>query len=253
MAGVGSFVVLNRIRRDVPAVRTAEGRMARVLALLPVAIIAVRCGYLYAASAVSIGSLALLAYATLRQLTANAPRQLGLRRTLEAFSVVPALVTALAAAELTDSVAGYAIDNELAIAAFALILVLALVDLARRSMADGAVYARGAALVALLAGISELVFEPAMATALVCALTSACVAVYTRTAGFEALYRMSLVALLGAMGYHVYIALGAFDLGGWLGLATLGVVAIVAAAAVERHGERIKALMVSAWGTRTAA
>lgn len=244
--GIFSFMVLARLRKETAALRTLEGVLARVIAIAPIGIIAGRCGYIYAASAVSVASLGLLAYATLRQMAVIINGQKAWQRTFEILSVLPALVTGFAIAELVDDLVPARWDDELAFAALCAVTVLALVDLARRSGHDGLVYARGAALVTLLAGITELVISPSMGTALFCAIVSAGVAVYTRSAGFAYLYRASLLSLLAGVGYHVYFAIEAFDLGGWMGLAVLGIVAIVAAAAIERHGERLKVMVMSA-------
>ena len=244
-AGVVSFVVLARIRRIEPAVRTREGRTARLIVMLPVAVIAVRCGYLYAASSVSVGCLGLLAYATLRQIGVTSPPRPAARRSLEILSLAPLAVTALAAGAFTSRMVSYRFDDELAVAAFALVLIAGCTDLSRRSLFDSRIYARGAALVALGAGATELFMDSSMVSALICAVVSGAVAAYARGAGFDGLYRISLLAVLGALGYHVYFAVNAFDLGGWLGLAVLGVVAITGAAAVERHGERFKGLVLA--------
>lgn len=243
-AGIASFMVLTRVRQNVSAVRTGEGRIARLIALLPIAIIAGRGGYLYAADAVSIAGLGVLVYATIRQMGVYAPGKSTRRRFLEGASLLPALVTALACAEIATRWVGHDIDAALAIAVLATVIVAALVDLAKRSHTDGACYARGAAAVGLLAGVAELAMAPSMGTALVCTGVSALVALYTRAAGFTVLYRVSLVCLVAGIGYHVYFAIRAVDLGGWMGLTLLGIIAIVMAAAIERHGEKMRALLV---------
>lgn len=242
-AGVASFMVLSRVRRATPAVRTAEGRTARLLALLPIAIIAGRSGYLYAADATTIACLGLLGYVTVRQMSVNPLRNPLLQRALEWLSLVPAVLTGLALASLGMDIAGRAFQEEVAIAVIAAVLVAAFADLARRGAGDGSGYACGAASIALLGGMLELGIAPSMATALVCAMVSAAVAFYARSLGSTFLYRVSLLSLLVALGYHVHFAIQAFDLGGWMGLALLGSTAIVLAAAIERHGERLKALL----------
>jgi hypothetical protein len=242
-AGIISLMVLARVRRDVPSVRTGEGRIARMIAVLPVAIIAGRCGFLYSAPAISVASLGLLSYATLRQLGVNAGGHAGLKRALEALSVVPAIVTATACAELAGQAVGHALNDQVAVVVLGAVIVSAFVDLSKRSRTDARLYAGGGAIVGLLVAALELGIEPSIGTALVCGLVCGATAIYTRSAGFTILYRISLLGATIGFGCHVHFAIRAIDLSGWLGLTTLGVIAIVAAAAIERHGEKLRAII----------
>lgn len=244
--GIMSFWVLARLRHHVTALRTGEGRVAKLITLLPVAIVAGRCGYIYAASTISVASLGLLAYITARQMAINSKANSALQRFLEVASLLPALITAAASADFVLGLVGDKWVDEIGVAALSVVLIAGLVDLARRSGRDGLVYARGAALVGLLTGIVELAINPSMGTALVCAASSGAVAFYAQSAGFAFLYRVSLVSMLAALVCHIFYVIEAFDLGGWMVLAVLGISAIVLAAAIERHGEKLKLMWSSA-------
>ncbi|MCB1743954.1 MAG: hypothetical protein KDK91_26505 [Gammaproteobacteria bacterium] len=243
LAGIVSFTLLARLARRVPAMRTNEGHIARIACILPVAIIAGRGASLYAGDAVSIACLGLLAYVTLRQMAINSADFKILARLLESSSILPAAATAFACAEMVEDWAGYRVDAQMALGSFFLVLVLTMLDLARRSHVDGRLYARAALLLGLSGALLELVCWPSMGTALLCVLVAAACAVHARLVGFSFLYRLALVCGLVGLGAHLYLALQSFDIGGWLGLAVLGAVAIVLAAAIERHGETLRRLL----------
>ena len=242
---VVSFAVLARLRGQIPALGTIEGRIARLIALVPIFIIAARCAYLYDASALSVASCGLLGYVTVRQMAVSAARHPGLQRGLEASSLLPVLVTAAAMADFVAGLVSYRWAEDVAVAIFCLALIAALADLAGRSRTDAAVYARAAALVGLAAGLLELFVDPSMFTAIFCTVASAVVALYARAARFPIIHRLGLLGGLVGVACQVFLAIEAVDLGSWAGLTALGVVAIVLAAALERYGERLPLMVFS--------
>jgi hypothetical protein len=245
---VVSLLVLARIRRNMGAVRTAEGRLARLITLLPVAIVAGRSAYLYA-EAFSFVCLGLLGYVTLRQMAVNSAQSPRLKSALEVSALLAALVTAMACADLAISLVGYARDAEAAIATITVVLVASLIDLAQRSAGDGRIYAGLAGALSLIGAVTEVIIAPSMITSVLCVMVSAAVAMYARRARLAQLFRLALVVLLLSVAHQIHFSIQAFDLSGWIGLAVLGMTAIVLAAALERHGERIKALVTVGFGT----
>ena len=163
-----------------------------------------------------------------------------LSRILEALSVTPTLLMGLAAANFAADMVSARWDVEASLMMFSGVVVLGLADLSRRSTADARVYAALAGITAMLGGLSVLALSPSAGAAGLMMIASAGTAVHARNYGFERMFHIALLGVLIALGCQIYFAIQAFDLSGWLGLAVLGIVAIGLAAAVERHGPRMR-------------
>lgn len=231
---------LSLLRRQVPAMRTAEGVAASVLAMLPLLVMVGRSAYLYAEGWVAIGSLALVTYGMLRPIAQSIVSSTALRRVLESMSILPALVTTAA---FTRVLGDMGADDRWLILAFAGLLIAFLIDLAKWSIDNRPLFLRGICAVVLGTVVLEQLLWPDITSALIAVSLTTLVALFGYHAREGHVLRLSLLVLLGSGALLVSEIGATLDLGSWVELAALGMGSIVLAAAVERHGTRFAAIV----------
>jgi hypothetical protein len=235
------FRYLSTLRKSIPAMRTAEGTIASLLVMLPLFIMIGRGAYLYAADAMALGTLALLAYLILRQLALSLRVMTRLRRSLEVASLLPALFAAFNFTQLLEGMVPQ-IGHWLVVV-FGFLLSGFLFDLTKRAVSGGnryflAIFYTGLAVAAIEATIWPGVFTTLFSTTL-----SGMILLYSYSAKENNLLRFSLLTLVGSFVLLVSELFVSFDVGIWISLALLGMSIIVLAATVERYGDRMMALI----------
>lgn len=244
-AGVAGMFLLGRWSRESRSLATPEGVAARILAMSPLLILAVRTGLLYNAGAVSAASLALLIYFVFRQSALLVHERSRLRNLLEWPAALAVIGTGLAVTAISEDLVRYAWDTEAMLLAMSLVSWAGFLDLARISARNRKRFHRLAVVLPLLSALLALLQNTEFSRALLLILVCAVGAWIAHRGGLPKSLRASVVGLVAGGVALVVEGIDAADLGGWLGLALFGIAVIILAAAVERHGERIKALLWS--------
>ncbi len=232
---------LSRVDRSLA---TTEGRVARLLLVLPLAVIAGRSAWLYAPGALFFGVLALAGYVAVRTaLVAGARRSGGWSGAWESAGVAFAISAAACLFDVLVPLDGLA--DALQLPVTALLLAGLLVDLGNRSAGRLVSYRCVAVWVLTSAMAINLLVHGGLGPALV----AACAGGVALASGYlrrdRGLFVLGmLVALLG-VGYGAEAALSHFTVGGWTALVLLGGTIIVAGSVLERHGARVGALVAS--------
>jgi hypothetical protein len=228
---------LTVLRRSTPAMRTVEGTMAGVLALLPLAIMIGRGASLYAQGPVAVGSLALLAYLLLRQIAMSITQAVRFRKLLEVASLLPAAIASLQVVELVDY--NFPLFNHWLIAIFGAALSGFLMDLAMRAISGRERYLQAALYTGLLVSVIEESFYPGVASALFGVVISALVLLFSIATRESNLLKLALLILLGSMVLLVSKVIFTLNAGTWISLTILGMATIILAATVDRYGKQM--------------
>jgi hypothetical protein len=235
------FRTLSGLRRSTPAMRTGEGLMASALVMLPLLIMIGRGAYLYAEDAMAYASLALIVYLLLRQLARSLKVMLRFRQSLEIASLLPAVAAALSFTQVVEGMTTW--TGEVFVVVFGLLLSIFLLDLAKRAAVGAAHYFHAIFYIGLIVATIEVVLWPSIFTALFSTVLSVMILFYGYSAKQNTLLRLSALATLGSFILLISKLFDSFDLGIWISLALIGMSVIVLAAAVERYGNRIQALV----------
>jgi len=231
------FHHLAKLRKSTPAMRTGEGTMAGFLVMLPLFIMIGRGAYLYAEGPVAIGSLAMLAYLLLRQVALSITHAVGLRKFLEALSLLPALLFSFQWIELLNTLSP---EMEQWLIVFAGIAMSGfLTDLAMRAVAGRERYRQTVLYLGLLVSVAEEAFYPGVSTAILGFALSGLVLLYSYGAGNTNLLRLSLLVVSGSLVLLIRTTIVSLNAGAWMSLAVLGMATILLAAAVERYGKAL--------------
>jgi hypothetical protein len=235
------FRYLSALRKSIPAMRTAEGAMAGLLVMLPLFIMIGRGAYLYAVDAMALGTLALLVYLVVRQLALSLNVMTRLRRSLEVVSLLPALFSAFYFTVVLEGMAPE-IGHWLVVV-FGVMLSGFLLDLTKRAISGGNRYFLSIFYTGLVVAVIEAAIWPEVTTALFAFILSGLILLYGYSAKQNNLLRLSLLTLVGSFVLLMSELFVSFNMGIWVSVAILGMSIIVLAAAVERYGNQMMALL----------
>ena len=122
-------------------------------------------------------------------------------------------------------------------------------DISRRSRNSSSFY-RGYAVGSLVfCVIVNLMIYTSLFAALTCELIGLGLLVYGYKSQLRSIFAGGMILMTVGLVQQFYELVYHFDIGGWASLATLGVVAIVAASVMETQGGRIKPQLQD-WKTR---
>jgi hypothetical protein len=235
------FRYLSVLRKSMPAMRTTEGTMASILAMLPLFIMIGRGAYLYAEDAIAFATLALLAYLILRQLALSLSVMIRLRRSLEVASLLPAL---LATFNFTQVLEGMVPQiGHWQVVVLGLLFCGFLLDLTKRAISGKDRYFLSIFYIGLVVAVIEAAVWPGVNTALFSFILSGMILLYGYSAKENNLLRFSLLTLIGSFILLLSKLFASYDVGIWVSLALLGMSIIVLAAAVERYGSQMMVLL----------
>ncbi|MBL4783523.1 MAG: hypothetical protein JKX92_14905 [Porticoccaceae bacterium] len=220
------------------ALRTLEGKFARLLLFVPSVILLVRSTWLYQVNEVLYTVLGLIVFMILRTLCQGLRSDSSMRRTLDLASLPVAVVVAIPAASLLDNL----LVINITLPAFALIANALFFELAGRTAvaADRISILCAASLLLSVSFLANLLFQYGPLAGILSCLAGLAVIIM----GYWIAQRS--IVLLGAMtsllGFlsAIYALLGNIDLLSWSSLAVLGSLAIVIGSIVERHGVAIQ-------------
>ncbi|MGB0721586.1 MAG: hypothetical protein ACPGU7_04235 [Gammaproteobacteria bacterium] len=233
-----SLRALGRLRARHLSLRTPAALSARVAVLLPLAIMAGRSAYLYAAGAVAVACFALLAYASLRQLAKLDGMRPNWRNALLISATLPALVAAVS----TTSAASHAeLFAESYSAVFiALVFGVFMSDLHRLATAGQTRFASLGIIGALIAALFLLFVTAPSANGAVALVIALLGLIMARAARLRLAFHSALAVLAVAVIRVGISAYANFSFDHTLGLAIGGIALVLGAALIERHGRLVR-------------
>ncbi|MFC6671270.1 hypothetical protein [Marinobacterium aestuariivivens] len=219
--------------------RTPDGMLARLLQYLPPAILMGRSLWLYDAGAFLFTSSLLILFLAARQLSLLLPGQSILRGLLEVGS---ALLTPLIATGTVVLLDGW-LAEELLLPAASLLAATLLYELSTRVKMAPPLY-RVMSMLALVGGLlGNLVLFGGPGTALTAIVAGAVLATLGRLGRHLLLFASGLLIAACGLVYLLFRILVVFDLGGWLSLALIGMLAILVGSMLESRGGRLGSLL----------
>ncbi|MGB0713620.1 MAG: hypothetical protein ACPGUC_08685 [Gammaproteobacteria bacterium] len=228
---------LGRLRARHLSLRTPSAVAARLAVYLPLAIMTGRSAYLYAAGDVAVVCIALLAYATLRQLAQLDGLRPAWRLGLLTSASAPALAAAFAAT--SAALEGNLIAGAYAPLSVALLFGAPMFDLHRISAPEHTRFASMGISSALLAALL-LLFATGATVGIAAPLGLVLLDLFTaRGARLRKEFHFALVSLAVTLMVGGVRTIGHFTFDHTLGLAASGIALVLAAALIERHGQRI--------------
>jgi len=210
---------------------TPEGWIARLVQFIPVSIILGRQLWLYQADTFMLIAVSAAAFLVLRLIGQRLDDLPGWKRGLEMLSLFPALGVAAGITLLVDKESLFALSLSLP---FAILCT----EISLRS-ADGPVYRRMAAASLALAGLIGMLVIGDTANSLASLVLGLVVTGYAYASRQTLLFFLGIMAFLGGLMLQLARIGDLVDFTHWGTLAAIGVLAIVAASVIERHGSRI--------------
>ena len=134
-------------------------------------------------------------------------------------------------------------------AVFSWVVAAMIFKISLRAAEDGPSYRRIAAVVVTVGLLANLALYEGGVAAILCLLTGIGVLICGYLMEQRLILGMGLTMLIAGFSFQIQYAITAFNLGSWGSLAVLGVVAILAGSAIERHGARLK-FHLAQWGQR---
>lgn len=237
-----------RITKADPTLRTWEGLVARALQFAPVGVVFGRTAWLYSGDAFVFTAMSVIAFVLLRHFALMMKPQSSLRGWMEKASVASSLTTAYGAVFCVDRLAPALTESAL-LPLFAFVSAALVFEIGLRAANGGAGYRRLAAAMIALGLLVQLWIGGSVVVAAICLAAGLALVVYGYSVEQRVVFGLGALLLSVGLIHQIHFAITTFDLGSWGSLAVLGVVAIVAGSAVERHGERVKAQM-ALWKNR---
>lgn len=218
--------------------RTREGITALALQFLPLTVLMGRSLWLYSYDLFLFNVLAITVFFIMRQTSLYLLPGSKLRGTVDAFSLLPAvLVTPLLAMALNET---GMIAGALQLPAGALVSAIMFYDISRRSAAHSRGYRAIAAQWLMWTLAANLLIQSNVLAALICVATgfSLVIAGYQRHQ--RSFFASGIALILFGMLHQLFDLLHQFDLGSWAVLAVVGVLAIVLGSTIESQRGRIR-------------
>lgn len=241
----------SRISNGDPTLRTWEGFVARLLQFAPVGVIFGRTAWLYSGDVFVFTAMSLIAFLVMRHVALMIKPGSKSRALIERASVPAALATSYGAVFCLESILPALVEQAL-LPLFAMIAAALVFEIGTRAANGGAAYRRLAAIFVALGLLVQLWVDGGVLTASLCLAAGLGVMVYGYTLEQKVVFGLGGLILAMGLVYQIHYAVTNFDLGSWGSLAVLGVAAIVAGSALERHGARLRA-HVGGWKNRIMA
>jgi len=234
-----TLVFSGHTARNQSAAKTQEGITALSLQLLPLAILLGRSLWLYSFDLFLMTVLSITVFFTLRQISRYLEPVTRLRKLVDGLALFPAVSTALwLSVALFESAL---FPEALALPLGAFTSAAMVYDIARRSQHSAGVYRNIAIGGLILAMLANLALFSGLLSAVACAVIGLVLLVYGFKTEQRGLFIGGVFLMMAGITQQLFELLQHFDLGGWISLATLGVVAIVTASIMESQGGRLKA------------
>jgi len=220
------------------AAKTQEGITALGLQFLPLAVLMGRSLWLYSFDLFLMTVLAFTVFFILRQTARYLVPGSRLRNVCDAMSLIPSLaVIPLMSGALFDMPL---FSNMMIIPLAALVSAAMIYDISLRNPNYAAGYRHTAAGVLVVSLIANLILFQGLFAAMVCIFAGLGLVVMGYQKQQRSVFTSGALLSLTGLSYQIYQLVHHFDLGSWIGLAVLGVFAIVLASTIESQGGKLK-------------
>jgi len=233
-----NIIFSSRISRQQIAARTQEGITALGLQFLPLAVLIGRTLWLYSIDLFLLNVMTITIFIVMRQASLYLLPASRLRHSVDALSVVPAvLMTPLLACLLDDT---RIVADALLLPAGAVVSAAMLYDVSRRNDRHGGIYRTIAVAVLLMALLVNLLFDSGILAAMSCVVIGAAMLLIGYRHRYRNIFAGGLVLILFGTLDQLFALLEHFDLGSWATLAIVGVLAIVLGSLIESQRGNIR-------------
>ena len=220
------------------AAKTQEGVTALGLQLLPLGVLMGRSLWLYSADLFLMTVLSITVFFIMRQISLYFESGSKLRNVFDGLSLLPAASTAISFSATLHEMASFPEALAFPFGAFASAAMV--YDISRRGSNNAAFYRNIAAGGLVLCMIANQILFTSQIAALASAAIGLALFLYGYNAQQRSIFTGGVVLMMAGITQQFYELVHHFDLGGWASLATLGIVAIVAASAMESQGGKYK-------------
>ena len=242
--GLGLRRLISCAREDV-ALATWEGRYAAAASLLPIVIVVGRALFFYEHTSLLMALVTTMLYA----FVSYAGSRLELKRGWGILVDISAICVAIAAAVFYSMFVGEYFSNAevMQIPVFCLLVALAMIELSFKSTIDAVNLRDKAAMLTCMGFTVNMFLFPAFVSGIVNTLVGVIVLSIALGMQRRSVFLSGLFAAGSGLVVQLSLVSHWFDFGNWLGLAALGVIVILSASLLERHGERATSRISSAY------
>ena len=242
--GLGFRRLVLLAREDV-ALATWEGRYAAAASLLPIMIVIGRALFFYEHTSLLMALLATMLYVFVRYAGAH----LNLNRWWGIVFDLGALLVAISSASFYSVFVGEYFSNaeSIQIPLFCVLVAIAMSEQSRHSTINAAHLQNKAALLTCAGFTLNMFLYPAFVSGIINTLVGIGVLSIATSMQRRLMFLLGLMTAGAGLVVQLSLVSHWFDFGNWLGLAALGVVVILSASLLERHGERFSARIIYAY------
>ncbi|MES9853587.1 MAG: hypothetical protein ABW170_17360 [Candidatus Thiodiazotropha sp. L084R] len=233
-----------QIARNIPVMRTFEGRIAQLLLLLPIGLIIGRALWFYPADSFLYLAITLVAWWGLRILGQHYSNHKVLIQRIEWISLILAPMIALLITDM--GISRLELMNGSALHLFAYSLALLYFERAFLGIDSSGKFRMAASFILAITAFSVLIMDGGTNNALFSIANGILVMTISYMMRNRLLLLMGAIALLTGIGYQLWYAIEFFNIGGWGSLAVIGSLTIVTGSLVEKFSARLK-LSLHGW------
>lgn len=237
--GVVAYQELTKFIKS-PAMRTGEGKLIRLMLLVPGTLMIGRSLFLYSMSDALLAVMYGVAAAVLFSIV---PRYVG--RAAAVFcqyaSLVPAFIASILVSKQLMVVMPALFDYHPMITGLPFACLLAYMS--TRALEGGSFLRKQAALIAIASMSIQMVFLPGVASSLMFVIASVLTLCYGHSTEQKGIFMYGAIGLAFGLFYHVRLAVIAYSVSPWLGLALIGTAIVIGSSILEQHGKALKALV----------
>ena len=215
---------------------TSEGIICRLLLLLPAGLVAARTAF-YPQSDLFLGVTSMLIGMLLFEMLPRLTKEDVERTRLQAFSTVPILLGwCVIAFQYIPSA-----WNMTAAGPLVTLLPMSamLTGLSLQSFGGGVAYRKVAALLTLIALLSQLGTEATLLSSFLCVALSTLMVVMGFRCQERVVFSTGVIGLIFGMGYHLTFAMQLYAQSPWAFLAAAGILVLLSASYLEKHAARM--------------
>ena len=220
------------------AAKTQEGLIALGLQFLPLAVLIGRSLWLYSMNSFLMSVLAITVFIILRQAAVYLPSGSTWRNACDGLSVVPSIAIIPIMGSALSGIP--LVAQSLVIPMVALVSATMIYDISRRSQIHAALYRHTAAGVLLICLFANLILFQGLASAMTCITVGLGLLVLGYQQQQRSVFTSGVLLMFVGLCHQIYELVTHFDLGSWISLAVLGVIAIVLASTIESQGGKLK-------------
>lgn len=222
------------LRKTDPALMTLEGRFAKTLTFLPIFVMIGRSLLFYEYTTFALAILCGLSFFAIRELALRFDFHQSVKYGLDVSSVVTAFFTAIFATNFTDQY--FANTDAFNLPILCVIFAAALTELSLRSQISGQALRKLSAGVLTVGLSANLLIYPSFAMALITMLIGLVIMSCGASAENKLMFASGAITTVVGLIYELFLVSGWFYFGNWATLAVVGVVIILAASYIEKHG-----------------